>query len=283
MRKKLLLCLLLCTALLLSLGLTAHAETQLDYVNDYVGLVSSEQRDELNEKAREISERYECGVYIIVVEDYFDYVGNRSIEYFAEEVYDAYGLGYGDSMDGVLLVLSMEQRDFDLYAHGDFGNAAFTDYGKSQLVERFLDNFREDDWQGGLQDYVDNSEVLIRVAKEGNPAEQWIPDPPVQQERQHGMTPMKWLISLLFPGMVGGAAVSGMSRQMKTAVKQTRAEEYVGRGSPHLNIRDDQFINRNVTRQVIRRQQNTGSRPGGHYGGTTISGSHGGSHHSGKF
>ena len=69
---------------------------------------------------------------------------------------------------------------------------------------------------------------------------------------------------------------------MTTAVKQTRAEEYVGRGSPHLDVRSDQCVNRNVTRQVIRRQENN-SRPGGHYGGTTISGSHGGSHHSGKF
>ena len=59
---------------------------------------------------------------------------------------------------------------------------------------------------------------------------------------------------------------------MKTAVKQTRAEEYVGRGSPHLDVRSDQFINRNVTRQVIRRQENN-SRPGGHYGGTTTAAS----------
>ena len=131
-------------------------------------------------------------------------------------------------------------------------------------------------------DYIDNCGVMVARAKNGDPVDQWIPDPPVQQERQHGMTPMKWLISLLFPGLVGGATVSGMSRQMKTAVKQTRAEEYVGRGSPHLDVRSDQFINRNVTRQVIRRQENN-SRPGGHYGGTTISGSHGGSHHSGKF
>ena len=283
MRKKLLLCLLLCTALLLSLGLTAHAEAQLDYVSDYAGLLTEETRNTLNERARQISEEYGCPLYVVTVNDYRDYVASGGIEYFAEEVFHSYGLGAGTTEDGILLALSMNERDFDLYAHGDFGNYAFTDYGKDQLADSFLDNFRRNDWEGGFADYIDNCGVMMARAKNGDPVDQWIPDPtPQPQERQHGMTPFKWLLSLLFPGLAGGAAVSGMSRQMKTAVKQTRADEYVGRGSPHLNVHDDQFINRNVTRQVIRRQQNV-DRPGGHAGGTTISGSHGGSHHSGKF
>jgi hypothetical protein len=75
-----------------------------------------------------------------------------------------------------------------------------------------------------------------------------------------------------------------MKRSMKTAVKQTRAEEYVARGGVKLRGKSDQFVNRVVNRQVIRHESSSSSRPGGgHYGGTTISGSHGGSHHSGKF
>ena len=284
MRKKLLLCLLLCAALLLSLGAAAHAEPQLDYVNDYAGLLTEETRGELNERAAELYRQYGFPVYIVTVPDYRDYVSGGGIEYFAEEVFHSYTLGAGETEDGILLALSMDGRDFDLYAHGDFGNYAFTDYGKDQLADSFLDNFRRDDWAGGFADYIDNCGVMLGRAKNGDPVDQWIPDPtpqPQPQERQHGMTPFKWLMSLLFPGLAGGAAVSGMSKQMKTAVKQTRADEYVGRGSPHLNIVNDQFVNRNVTRQVIRKQ-NSENRPSGHYGGTTISGSHGGSHHSGK-
>ncbi len=281
MRKKLLLCLLLCTALLLSLGLTAHAEAQLDYVSDYAGLLTEETRNTLNERARQISEEYGCGVYICIVNDYKQYV-NGSLEYFSEEIYKTYDLGEGEERNGILLSMSMNERDFDLTAYGNTANYAFTDYGKDQLTDSFLDNFRRNDWEGGFADYIDNCGVFLARAKNGDPVDQWIPDPtPQPQERQHGMTPFKWLLSLLFPGVAGGAAVSGMSRQMKTAVKQTRADEYVGRGSPHLNVHDDQFINRNVTRQVIRRQQNV-DRPGGHAGGTTVN-SGGFSHHSGKF
>lgn len=282
MRKKLFVCLLLAAALLLPLGLAAHAETQLDYVNDYAQLLDEQTRDALNEQAAAVSQAYGFPIYIVTVNNYADYVSSGGIEYFAEEVFHTYGLGVGESEDGILLALSMAERDYDIYSHGDMGLMAFTDYGKQQLADSFLDDFRRDDWAGGFSDYIDSCATLLQLAREGKPVDQWIPDSPVQQERQHGMTPLKALLIVLFPGLIGVGAVSGLSRQMKTAVRQTRAEAYVSRGGLNLRLRDDAFVNRSVSRQVIRRN-NPSSRPGGHYGGTTISGSHGGSHHSGKF
>jgi hypothetical protein len=126
---------------------------------------------------------------------------------------------------------------------------------------------------------------LLQRAKDGDPVDIWIPDPtPEPQPREpEGLTPFKALLSLLFPGLVSGAAVSGMAKQMKTANRQTRAENYIARGGVQLRVRQDQFYNRVVNRQIIRRASSSDRPSGGHYGGTTISGSHGGSHHSGKF
>ena len=275
MRKAHLICFATVLAFLLLLTGMCFAENQESlpyYVSDTAGLMTSEEWRKLESTAENISEQYGCGVYIVTLQDYRDYGSYNNFWDFSEAFYTRYNMGLGEARNGILLIMSMAERDYSLLAYGRDAHYAFTDYGKEQLADSFLDNFRRDDWAGGFGDYIDNCGVLVARAKNGDPVDQWIPDPPVQQERQHGMTPMKWLISLLFPGLVGGATVSGMSRQMKTAVKKTRAEEYVGRGSPHLNVNSDQFINRNVTRQVIRRQENN-SRPGGHYGGTTISGS----------
>lgn len=282
MKKKLLLTLLLALALLLGLSASAFAEARLDYVTDEAGILSEEERTQLNARAGQISEQYQCGVYVVIVNDYRSYV-NGNIETFAEEVFAGYDLGYGDSRDGVMLAMSMADRDYDLYAHGDFGNYAFTDYGKGQLAESFLDNFRRNDWAGGFRDFVDTSETLIRRAKDGDPLDQWIPDP--VEEPGPSLTPGKLLLSAVISALFGGATVGGMKKQMKTAVKQTRAGNYVTQGGVNLRVRDDRFVNRTVTRQVIRHDPPSGgSRPGGgHFGGTTISGSHGGSHHSGKF
>ena len=284
MKKKLLASLLLVCVLLAGLTLTAHAEARLDYVNDYAGILTADERDALNARAAQVSEAYGFPVYIVVVYDHTEYV-NGNIEYFSEEVFHSYELGAGETEEGIILALSMKERDYDLYAHGDFGNIAFTDYGKEQLAASFLDNFRANDWAGGFADYIDNCGVLLQRAKDGDPVDIWIPDPtPEPQPREpEGLTPFKALLSLLFPGLVSGAAVSGMAKQMKTANRQTRAENYIARGGVQLRVRQDQFYNRIVNRPIIRRASTSDRPSGGHYGGTTIGGSHGGSHHSGKF
>ena len=286
MKKKLFVSLLLALSLLLGVCACAHAEARLDYVTDAAGVLSEAERQALNDKAAQISGEYGCGVYIIVVSDYSEYVRSGGIRYFAEEAFDSYGLGCGDSHNGILLAMSMKDRDYDLYAHGDFGNYAFTDYGKKELAGTFLDNFRVNDWAGGFADFVSNSGSLLRLARGGKPMDVWIPD---QTEEQPGLTPGKLLVSLLAGCLTGGVTVGGMKRKMKTAVKQTRAEQYATQGGVTLRRQEDIFVNRTVSRQVIRHDSpgghgGPGSRPGGgHFGGTTISGGHGGSHHSGKF
>ena len=275
MKKKALISLLLLLSLLLTLSVSAHAEARLDYVNDYAGLLSDYERRNLNEEAAQLSEQYDCGVYIVIVGDYKEFV-RGNIENFTEEIFHSYGLGRGGSENGVILGMSMDERDYDIYAHGDFGNYAFTDYGKAQLADSFLDNFRRNDWAGGFQDFVKNSGELMRRAKNGEPVDQWIPDEP--EKESFGAVELG--ISLIIGLITGGVTVGGMKKQMKTAVEQTRASGYVPKGGVNLRAQSDQFVNRTVATHRIRREQN---RSGGHYGGTTISGSHGGSHHSGKF
>ncbi len=274
MKKKTWISLLLLLSLLCCLTVSAHAEARLDYVSDYAGLLSDYERQSLNDEAAQLSEQYDCGVYIVIVGDYREFV-NGNIETFTEEVFHSYGLGRGESENGVILGMSMDDRDYDIYAHGDFGNYAFTDYGKEQLADSFLDNFRRDDWTGGFRDFVRNSGELMRRAKNGEPVDQWISDEP---EEHFGV--IELFICLIVGLITGGATVGGMKKQMKTAVEQTRASGYVPKGGVNLRVQSDQFVNRVVTSHRIRREQN---RSGGHYGGTTISGSHGGSHHSGKF
>ena len=279
MRKRFILSLLLALALVLSLSVCAHADAQIDYVTDTAGVLSAEEQTALNDQARQIAAQYGCGVYIVTVDDYTQYV-NGNIEDFGEAVYKTYDLGEGEGKDGILLVMSMNDRDYDLCAYGDFGNYAFTDYGKDQLAGPFLDNFRRNDWAGGFRDYVTNAGSLIQRARAGDPLDTWVYDAP-QTERSR-FTPFSILAVIFFPLLVAAGVVGGMKRQMKTAVRQTRADSYIGQGGAHLRDRRDQFVNRTVTRQVIRREPVSGSRPGGHAGGTSIN-SGGFSHHSGKF
>ena len=279
MKKKAIASLLFALCLLLCMTAAAHAEARIDYVSDYAGLLSDAQRQDLSNLAARVSDEYNFGVFVVVVNDYKSYV-NGSIADFSENVFHRYGLGRGQKEEGVLLAMSMSNRDYDIYAHGDFGNYAFTDYGKRQLADSFLDNFRGNDWEGGFRDFIENSGNMLEMARNGRPVDTWIAD---QAETGPRMTLGKILVSLGVGCLTGGATVSGMKRQMKTAIRQTGAANYVSLGGVKLSNKRDDFVNRSVTRQVIPRQT-TGGRPGGgHFGGTTTSGSFGGSHHSGRF
>ena len=279
MKKKVIVSLLFALCLLLGMTAAAHADAQIDYVSDYAGLLSDTQRRDLNDRAAEIADEYNFGVFVVVVNDYKSYV-NGSIADFSENVFHRYGLGRGQKEEGVLLAMSMNDRNYDIYAHGDFGNYAFTDYGKDQLANSFLDDFRRNDWAGGFRDFIKTSGDMLEKARNGQPVDTWIPD---QAETGPRMTLGKLLVSLGVGCLTGGATVGGMKRQMNTAVRQTGAANYVAQGGVRLSNKRDDFVNRSVTRQVIPRQTNSGRPGGGHFGGTTISGSHGGSHHSGRF
>ena len=279
MKKKVIVSLLFALCLLLGMTAAAYADAQIDYVSDYAGLLSDAQRRDLNDRAAEIADEYNFGVFVVVVNDYKSYV-NGSIADFSENVFHRYGLGRGQKEEGVLLAMSMNDRNYDIYAHGDFGNYAFTDYGKDQLANSFLDDFRRNDWAGGFRDFIRTSGDMLEKARNGQPVDTWIPD---QAETGPRMTLGKLLVSLGVGCLTGGATVGGMKRQMKTAVRQSGAANYVAQGGVRLSNKRDDFVNRSVTRQVIPRQTGSNRPGGGHFGGTTISGSHGGSHHSGKF
>lgn len=259
----LLLSALLCT---LFCGAASAAQTPWGYVLDDYGVLTDSQEDALEELGRQIADTYRCGVYVIVIDDYSRYA--RSVEACAQRFYDDYGLGWGADRDGILLLLSMDRREYDLDAHGDFGNYAFTDYGKTYLAGYFLDNFRSNDWYGGFVDYYYTAADMLAAARDGHPVD--------VERRETEMSPLTKLLFTLVPSLAAGFIVCGASKaKMKTAVKKSDAEEYVVPGSVRLSVKEDRFLHRSRSVQVIQ-EHSSGS------GGTTVN-SAGHSHSSGKF
>ncbi len=246
------------------------------YVSDAAGILSREKWENLEHEAERVSQQYGCGVYIVTVQDYRDYISG-SVRNCAEAFYSQYGLGLGENRDGSLLFLSMADRDYSLIAYGPGAHYAFTDYASGWLAEGFLDNFRQNDWYGGFSDYIKGCEQLLSRAASGNPLDQ------PQSNRSgvdHGMGA---LITALVSSLTALGVCQGMKRKMKPVRQKTSAEDYVVRGGIDLRLKRDVFLNRTVTRTVIRTDdRNTGSHSGGHFGGTTVN-SGGFSGHSGKF
>lgn len=268
MKRKLSLMLLLFLLLTLAIPVAAGASAAegLSYVTDSAGLLTEEQRAELENTAATLSERYQCGVYIVTVDDYRSF-NQGSIQNCSEGIFDQFQLGFGETRDGILILLSMAERDFDMDVHGSFGNYAFSSGNRDRLVDAFRDYFRSDDWYGGFRSYLSAAEGMLRYGRETY--EDYL------KSLGPSLSPVKVAIAAAVGCLSGAGVCGGFKRQMKTAQERRTAEEYVLPGNPVLRIKQDRFLN--ATRHVEIIQESRSSLDGG--GG----GFSGHSHTSGKF
>ena len=273
MKKRFVLAMVLCIALCLAFGGAAYAASSgsSGYVIDDIGLLSAEEQQELENTAAQLAVKYGCGVYVIIVDDYTDYT-NGSIQDFSEAMYDHYGLGLGDDRNCLLLSLSMSERDYDLDAHGSIGNYAFTDYGKEQLAQEFIDDFRYDNWFDGFRDYMSTAGQYLEAAENGTPVDIYSDDE-IDPAVSAGVN---ILFIVVIPCLISLAVCGIFAAQMKTARRQTGARGYISHGGVDMRVTQDQFLYHTETRQPIPQENNNSG------GGTTVN-SAGHSHSSGKF
>ena len=267
--KKRIFCLIAALVLLLGLSVSASAYESA-HVFDYAGLLTQSEACALDARCQEAEDTYGCGVYIVTVDDYSLYYDAGSIENFSESFFLDYELGAGEDQNGILLALSMAERDYDLCAHGATGHRAFTDYGKGVLAERyFLRAFGEDDWYTGFDRYADGCAEFLQLDAQGEPFDQ-ATDP----ERLEDIRVLKWIAVILVPLLTASIVCLVMKGKMKTARKQTHADAYIPRDGVRLTRQDDVYLTTTQTRVKVESEKSGG--------GTSVN-SGGFSHSSGKF
>ena len=182
-----------------------------------------------------------------------------------------------------MLLLSMEDRDYALIAHG-YGNTAFTDYGKDRLSDEFLDNFRRNDWYGGFADYVSYAGELLELSRGGEPLD--VNSPGAGGGHPSFFRGLRERLGM-FGTIVVIAVVSALialivcsieKRNMKSVKKAESAEFFAVPGSMKLTVSEDRFTH--VTETRVKVESDDDHHGGG--GGTHIN-SGGFSGKSGKF
>ena len=200
-------------------------------VQDGAGLLSAEEARQLSAQAQAIQDDYGLPVYIITVPA----MNGESDAYaYATQLYDQGGFGTGAEHSGIMLLLSMQYRDYALIAHGE-GNNVLTDYGNEKMAAGFLSYFGENDWAGGFADYLATAESYCHA---------YYVDGEAYDVGSANRGFLFVCIAIASP-LVGGLAVAAMVQQMKTARRQTHAEYYVeraeGQNGLTLTDRSDDF------------------------------------------
>ena len=229
------------------------AEEPEHCIYDLAELLTGEEYWALEDYAQEISQAQQCAVYFLTVDDYRDY-GDGVIFDVARQIFLVNGLGMGEDQDGVLLILSMADRDYCLLAHG-FGDTALTDYGKDYISEEFLDNFGDNDWYGGCLDYLTYTDELLTMARDG-----------VIFDRDSWITSGHlWIFSLVFAAVLSAVICLIQRGLMKKKVhQQTEAGNYLEGGSVQITRRRDVFSHTTEVRQKIETDSGSSGSSGGH-------------------
>lgn len=252
-------------------------ERQLDRVADLAGVIDTDRLKSLNTLADRISEQYQCDVAVAFVPS----LEGKYIVDYADDFYDYKGYGYGENDDGILLLISVGDREFAETTYG-YGKTAFTDYGMTRYLEpRFTPYLGESDWAGAAEQFINDAGVLLKQAREGRPYDYY--EPERQQKSLKETAPLAALISAVIGFFSGGIPTGAMKRQMKSVEKEYGAANYA-KGGLNLRYQDDRFLYANVSKTPIPRE--TEHRSGGGGGGSSVHFSssgrtHGGSH--GKF
>ena len=245
--------------LVFGLSVCAYAEEQR-FVFDEASILTYDEIEELNAKAKEITETYGCEVYAIT---FPSLDGNEAWE-LNEMLYAELKEYYGAGEDVVILMLAMEERQYDIMARG-FGNTAFTDYGKDVMAEKFLDDFANDDWYWGFYDYMSTCDEFLAMAVSGEPFD--------VDSDEGGSGLFGIIIAIVISCLIAFAVCSILRAQMKTARIATEAHDY----QKELNLTNqyDRFSHRDIKRVYNPPKEEN-------EGGTTVN-SGGSSHKSGGF
>ena len=249
-------------------GETAESQTQeptgadMNYIFDLSDQLSYEEWAELEARAADISQRHGCGVYAAFVDDFTEYGGGNDVYKTTYQLYHASELGMGADRDGIIILLSMDDRDYAMFVYGDHAEYAFDRYGQKELEDAFLGYFGDNDWYGGVSHYLDTCDEYLTRAEEGKPV-------------RKNTLPMYIIVVAASCAIAGGICLM-LKWKMKTVHQKAEANEYVAAGGLNLTKQYDRYTHTTETRRKVHDDSDSDS-------GTSSCSGGGGSGRSGKF
>ena len=251
--------LLLFLAALLSALSTALAAEERGLVSDNADILTQEQLAELQERARDISQEYECEIVIVTVKNMYDfdaaYAHDDGDAYvFNKALYNENNFGYGPEKSCLLLCLSTRGRDYWLEPYGP----AKTIFTRSRidtiLDSHVLPELKFNHYYQAFSKYLDSAKDYLSrppINNSGNTTGEssisYSVDPDMTEEKNAlkiGITVFVSLLTSLIVCLVWRG-------KMKTAKIARTADLYITPGGVKITGQSDKFLYRTVVRRRI--------------------------------
>lgn len=224
-------------------------------VLDYAGVLSQEEDDKLTAQFDEIANRQKVDIVIC----YTNGLDGMTTADYAEALYEKNNYGYGENKDGVMLLVSFEDRDWYIATRG-YAIQAFTDAGIQYIGNQIKGDLGDENYYDASEYFGQLCDEFITNAKNGNAYDE--PMGAIDDgDTGFVMPPPMWILISIGVGLVVAFIVVGsMKRKLKTVNMQASANNYLKDGSLNITESSDIFLYSNVTRtEKPKNDDNNGS------------------------
>lgn len=273
--------------LLITIG-QAYAATDLERVPagdrlprfvDDKNLLTQAQARELTAKLDEISERHKFDTVVAVVHSLKSgSIKGREARLYAIDFFEQNGFGFGNDLDGIVLLLATEDRDFGFATTG-YGFTAFTDAGQEYLEKLFLPHLKKDNYFEAFMAFADGVDDFVTKAKAGKPYAAG--NIPLTYEELMEYRIWSVIGSLLLGWLIALIVVTPWELELRSLRKDFFANVYIREGSMALSRSKDILLFSNVT--MSPRVKNDSSSGGGSSGSFRSSSGRSATGRSGKY
>lgn len=250
-------------------------------VVDGAELLTDDEISALSAKLDEISTRQQMDVVVMTSDDLQGY--DTATEC-ADELYEYCGYGFGDEKDGIMLFISMDDRDWAISTCGRAIDV-FGEYDCDYIGNEIVPYLSDGDYAAAFERFANLCDQFITNG--GIDDDDYDHDDDYDDYRNftipsERLSPM-WILVSIVAGILLAVLVVGIMRsKLKTVRFQAAASNYVKHGSMNITDSSDLYLYRTMSRTPRPKSNDNSSSGGG--GGIHMSSSgtmHGGS--SGKF
>ena len=197
------------------------------FLYDEADLLTDSEEEALVQKLEEVSHATNAQIVVVTLAS----MDGGNIDEFIDYLYDTMGFGYGENHDGVLLLVSMDPREYRILSNGYAGTAIGPDQIDTlcDIVQPYL---TKGTYATAFTYFANESKDFLAYYLEGSPFN----------------AGKSFMISLVIGIIAGLITAFVMKGKLKSVRKQDSARVYVKKGSMRLTYSRDIFLYRNVVR-----------------------------------
>lgn len=230
---------ILALILVMNLAVCAAAATDTGLLYDEADLLTSAEETELLTKLQSVGAEHQAQLIVVTLPS----MNGGDIDQFVEYIYDSMNFGIGENRDGVLLLVSMDPRQYRILSNGYAGSAI--DVGTiDRIGEAIVPDLSAGYYADAFAAFAEQCDYYLDGYQNGYPF-------------NFGQKLMVALVIGLVAGLIVALVLKG---QLKTVYKQNQARSYVKPGTMQLTTNSDIFLYHDVKRTPRPKSNSSGSR-----------------------